>query len=43
MAKIKVHEIAKEFDIKSSEVIAVLAGMGIEGKATTQRALFIIN
>ena len=33
MAKIKVHEIAKEFDIKSSEVIAVLAGMGIEGKA----------
>ena len=33
MAKIKVHEIAKEFDIKSSEVIAVLASMGIEGKA----------
>ena len=33
MAKIKVHEIAKEFDIKSSEVIAVLAAMGIEGKA----------
>ena len=33
MAKIKVHEIAKEFDIKSSEVIAVLAEMGIEGKA----------
>ena len=33
MAKIKVHEIAKEFDIKSSEVIEVLAGMGIEGKA----------
>ena len=33
MAKTKVHEIAKEFDIKSSEVIAVLASMGIEGKA----------
>lgn len=33
MAKIKVHEIAKEFDIKSSEVVAVLASMGIEGKA----------
>ena len=33
MAKIKVHEIAKEFEIKSSEVIAVLAEMGIEGKA----------
>ncbi len=33
MAKIKVHEIAKEFDIKSSEVIEVLAQMGIEGKA----------
>ena len=33
MAKIKVHEIAKEFDIKSSEVIAALAEMGIEGKA----------
>ncbi len=33
MAKIKVHEIAKEFDIKSSEVIEVLASMGIEGKA----------
>ncbi|MCR5831749.1 MAG: translation initiation factor IF-2 [Lachnospiraceae bacterium] len=33
MAKTKVHEIAKEFDIKSSEVIAILASMGIEGKA----------
>ena len=33
MAKIKVHERAKEFDIKSSEVIAALAEMGIEGKA----------
>ena len=33
MAKVKVHEIAKEFDIKSSEVIAALAEMGIEGKA----------
>ncbi len=33
MAKIKVHEIAKEFEIKSSEVIEVLAQMGIEGKA----------
>ena len=33
MAKIKVHEIAKEFDIKSSEVIDILAQMGIEGKA----------
>ncbi|MBR4573511.1 MAG: translation initiation factor IF-2 [Lachnospiraceae bacterium] len=33
MAKIKVHEIAKEFEIKSSDVIAVLAEMGIEGKA----------
>ncbi len=33
MAKIKVHEIAKEFDIKSSDVIAALAEMGIEGKA----------
>ena len=33
MAKVKVHEIAKEFDIKSSEVVAILAGMGIEGKA----------
>ncbi len=35
MAKIKVHEIAKEFDIKSNEVIAVLAGMGIEGKTAS--------
>ncbi len=33
MAKIKVHEIAKEFDIKSSEVVAKLAEIGIEGKA----------
>ncbi|MBO4265926.1 MAG: translation initiation factor IF-2 [Lachnospiraceae bacterium] len=33
MAKVKVHEIAKEFDIKSSEVVAILAEMGIEGKA----------
>ena len=33
MAKVKVHEIAKEFDIKSSEVVAILAKMGIEGKA----------
>ncbi len=33
MAKIKVHEIAKEFEIKSSDVIAALAEMGIEGKA----------
>ncbi len=32
MAKIKVHEIAKEFDIKSSEVIAALTQIGIEGK-----------
>ena len=33
MAKIKVHEIAKEFDIKSSEVIAKLEEIGITGKA----------
>ena len=35
MAKTKVHEIAKEFDIKSSEVITLLAGMGIEGKTAS--------
>ena len=35
MAKIKVHEIAKEFDIKSSEVIALLTDMGIEGKTAS--------
>ena len=35
MAKIKVHEIAKEFDIKSSEVIAALADIGIEGKTAS--------
>ena len=35
MAKIKVHEIAKEFDIKSSEVVEVLAKMGIEGKTAS--------
>ena len=35
MAKIKVHEIAKEFDIKSSEVIEVLAKMGVEGKTAS--------
>ncbi len=35
MAKIKVHEIAKEFDIKSSEVIEVLNGLGIEGKTAS--------
>lgn len=35
MAKIKVHEIAKEFDIKSSEVIACLAALGIEGKTAS--------
>ena len=33
MAKIKVHEIAKEFEIKSSEVIAKLEEIGITGKA----------
>ncbi|MCR5672718.1 MAG: translation initiation factor IF-2 [Lachnospiraceae bacterium] len=35
MAKIKVHEIAKEFDIKSSEVIEILAKMGVEGKTAS--------
>ena len=35
MAKIKVHEIAKEFDIKSSDVIAKLAEIGIEGKTAS--------
>ncbi|MCR5302607.1 MAG: translation initiation factor IF-2 [Lachnospiraceae bacterium] len=35
MAKIKVHEIAKEFDIKSNEVIAALADLGIEGKTAS--------
>ena len=35
MAMIKVHEIAKEFDIKSSEVIEVLAKMGVEGKTAS--------
>ena len=35
MAKIKVHEIAKEFDIKSSDVITKLAEMGIEGKTAS--------
>ena len=35
MAKIKVHEIAKEFDIKSSDVIEALAGIGIEGKTAS--------
>ena len=35
MAKIKVHEIAKEFDIKSSDVIARLNEMGIEGKTAS--------
>lgn len=35
MAKIKVHEIAKEFDIKSSEVVALLTDMGIEGKTAS--------
>ena len=35
MAKIKVHEIAKEFEIKSSEVIEALAGLGIEGKTAS--------
>ncbi|MCR5687829.1 MAG: translation initiation factor IF-2 [Lachnospiraceae bacterium] len=35
MAKIKVHEIAKEFDIKSSDVISALADLGIEGKTAS--------
>ncbi len=35
MAKIKVHEIAKEFDIKSSEVVTALAALGIEGKTAS--------
>ena len=35
MAKIKVHEIAKEFDIKSSDVITLLTQMGIEGKTAS--------
>ena len=35
MAKVKVHEIAKEFDIKSNEVIAALAAIGIEGKTAS--------
>ena len=33
MAKIKVHEIAKELDKQSKEIIAFLQGKGIEVKA----------
>lgn len=33
MAKIKVHELAKELDKQSKEVIAFLQGKGIEVKA----------
>ena len=33
MAKIKIHELAKEFGVQSKEVIAFLQSMGIEAKA----------
>ena len=33
MAKMRVHEIAKEFDIKSNEILAFLQEKGIEAKA----------
>lgn len=35
MAKVKVHEIAKEFEITSKEVTAALEKLGIEGKSAT--------
>ena len=33
MAKMKVHELAKELDIQSKDIIAFLNGKGIEVKA----------
>ena len=33
MAKIKIHELAKEFGVQSKEVIAFLQSKGIEAKA----------
>ena len=35
MAKVKVHELAKELEIQSKDVIAFLAEKGIEAKAAT--------
>ena len=33
MAKMRVHEVAKELDVKSAEVVEFLAGEGVEVKA----------
>ena len=35
MAKVKVHEIAKEFDIQSKDVIAALDKIGVTGKTAS--------
>ncbi len=35
MAKIKVHELAKEIDMQSKDVISILAELGIEGKTAS--------
>ena len=35
MAKIKVHELAKEIDVTSKDIIACLADLGIEGKTAS--------
>ena len=33
MAKMRVHEVAKELDVKSKDVVEFLAGEGVEVKA----------